>query len=121
MVVDPYINTAIFSIALIAGGLFGRHLANMGTPFESGGGRPQFSSPSNETEQRQLFVNTGVLYATVILVVGTVVSEWPPEGQQFPEFLSDFVFFGSTFITAAIFVRIGLLIYRVESDQHLTQ
>jgi len=120
MVFESYVNTAIFSIAIISGGWFGVYLANMGEPFETGGGRAPFSSPSNETEQQQLFVNTGVLYATIILVVGTVVSEWPPEGQQFPELLADLVFFGSTFITAAIFVRIGLLIYRVESEQRLT-
>ncbi len=116
----PYVNSVVFLIAVISGIWVGRHLANMGEPFGSGGGRPEFSSPSNETEQQQLFVNTGVLYATIILVVGTVVSEWPPEGQQFPGFMEELVFYPSVFITTAIFVRIGLLIYRVECKQRLT-
>jgi len=116
----PYVNLGLFSIAIIGGMWFGRYLANMGKPVHSTVEDAPSRRLSNETDQQQLFVNTGVLYATIILVVGTVVSEWPPEGQHFPEPLEEAIFFPSVFITVAIFVRIALLIYRVESKQRLT-
>ncbi len=79
-------------------------------------------SPYDKFEQTNdpglgIFVNTGTLYATLALIIGTVVSEWPPEGQEqirTASTLEDVVFYFSVIFTAAIITRILALIWYVE-------
>ncbi len=51
--------------------------------------------------------NLAVLYATLIIIIGTIVTEWPPERL-------DVVFWVSAVVTALIVVRIGLLIWDLD-------
>lgn len=51
--------------------------------------------------------NLAVLYATLIIIIGTVVSEWPPKRL-------DAIFWISFFVTSLIVLRIGLLIWNLD-------
>jgi hypothetical protein len=70
-----------------------------------------YETDSTETETS---VNLAILYATLALVLASIVSEWPPEGQVFPDFLETDVFFGSALCAAVIVGRVGRLIVEVE-------
>lgn len=61
-------------------------------------------------------INLAALYATLILIIGTVVSKWPPEGQKewFPALLNDGVFIFSVIFTGLIVLRILLLIWKTD-------
>jgi hypothetical protein len=65
-------------------------------------------------EEEPSLVNLAALYATLILIIGTVISEWPPEGQKewFPAVLNDGLFVLSVLFTALIVLRILLLIWK---------
>lgn len=67
-------------------------------------------------EEETSLVNLAALYATLILIIGTVISEWPPEGQKewFPAILSDILFVFSVIFTALIVLRILLLIWKTD-------
>jgi len=70
-----------------------------------------------EFEQKgQPLINLAALYATVILIIGTVVSEWPPEGQEewFPTIFNDVLFVFSAVVTILITFRILLLIWQTD-------
>ena len=51
--------------------------------------------------------NLAVLYATLIIIIGTIVTEWPPERL-------DFVFWGAVTATTLIVLRISHLIYKID-------
>ena len=57
-------------------------------------------------------INLAALYATLILIIGTVISEWPPEGQKewFPVWVNDALFVVSAIVTIGIVLRILILI-----------
>ena len=67
-------------------------------------------------EEEPSLINLAALYATLILIIGTVVSEWPPEGQKewFPAILNDALFVLSVIFTALIVLRILLLIWKTD-------
>lgn len=58
-------------------------------------------------------INLAALYATLILIIGTVISKWPPEGQKewFPVVFNDIMFVFSGVVTILITLRILLLIW----------
>jgi hypothetical protein len=68
------------------------------------------------SEEDPSLINLAALYATLILIIGTVISEWPPEGQKewFPAFVSDGLFVLSVVFTAGIMLRILLLIWNTD-------
>ncbi|MFB6083865.1 MAG: hypothetical protein ABEJ94_06445 [Halorientalis sp.] len=68
---------------------------------------------STETPRDGAMANLGVLYATLILVIGTIVSEWPP-AQNFPKGTGDAVFVFSVAATAVIVGRVIRLIGQLE-------
>ena len=55
----------------------------------------------------QSLIDLAALYATLILIIGTVVSKWPPEGQKdwFPVIFNDIVFVLSVIGTLLIVFR----------------
>jgi hypothetical protein len=61
-------------------------------------------------------INLAALYATLILIIGTVVSEWPPEGQKewFPVVVNDILFALSGIATFFIILRILILIWNTD-------
>jgi len=67
-------------------------------------------------EEEPSLINLAALYATLILIIGTVISEWPPEGQKewFPVILNDGLFVLSVIFTALIVLRILLLIWKTD-------
>jgi hypothetical protein len=84
-----------------------------------GEGRTEFGGhrPSNADEDsKQVPINLGILYGTLTLVIASIVSEWPPEGQRFPTLIEEIVFFGSVFLTAIIVGRVVNLIWVLESE-----
>ena len=119
MVSEVYANLVWFVVTTLIGIGLGVLIANRSSMHDDSSGRPEFSAPSSDVDRRSLLTNAGVLYATLIIVIGSVVSNWPPEGQAFPQRFSDVVFFGSILATAAITTRVGLLIYRVEMGKSL--
>ena len=64
----------------------------------------------------QSLINLAALYATLILIIGAVVSKWPSEGQGdwFPAVLNDIVFVLSGIATPLIVLRILLLIWNAD-------
>ena len=119
MVSEVHANLVWFGVTTLIGIGLGVWIANRSSMHDDSSGRPEFSAPSNEVDRRSLLTNAGVLYATLILVVGSIVSNWPPEGQAFPQILSDAVFFSSVLATVAITTRVILLIHRVETGKQL--
>ena len=51
--------------------------------------------------------NLAILYATLVIILGTIVTEWPPERL-------DSVFFVSVAITFLIVLRIVVLIWNLD-------
>ncbi|MFB6295389.1 MAG: hypothetical protein ABEH66_00925 [Halobacteriales archaeon] len=67
------------------------------------------------TSDTEVSVDLAVLYATAILALSSILSVWPPEGQNYPPHLVDLVFYILVFISTVIIVRIGVLIVSLES------
>jgi len=68
----------------------------------------------NGVEQQQVYINLAVLYATLIIILGTVVTEWPPRRL-------DALFWTSSLITGVITLRILSLIYHIEREDGFLQ
>lgn len=52
-------------------------------------------------------INLAILYATLVIIIGTIVTEWPPERI-------DWIFVIGGSITFLIFLRIVLLIWNLD-------
>lgn len=76
-------------------------------------------SEKHGVDKRQLSVNVAILYATLMLVISAVVSEWPPEGQATLPILEEIIFFGSIAAAAVIIGRVIYLISAIESELNL--
>jgi hypothetical protein len=55
--------------------------------------------------------NLGVLYATLIIIIGTIVTEWPPRRI-------DEVFILASIATSLIVLRVFHLIYKIDPQVH---
>lgn len=69
---------------------------------------------SDDTKQDQLSINLGILYLTGALVIGTILSEWPPEGQSTPPILGDVLFWVLVPLAGAFLLRVLWLIVDLE-------
>lgn len=112
MEVGPAMNTALFGICVVAGLFAGGFIVEWLKQNQ----RPSLpaDAATTEVEKRQVSVNIAILYATLTLVISSVVSQWPPEGQAILPFVEFIVFYVSVLVTAAIFGRVGRLIYELE-------
>jgi len=69
-------------------------------------------SKTEPSQENNSLIDLAALYATLILIIGTTISEWPPDGQKgwFPEGFDDVLFVIFGIATILIFMRILLLI-----------
>lgn len=67
-------------------------------------------------EEASPLVNLAAPYAALILIIGTIISEWPPEDQKgrFPVWVGDALFVVSAVVTVGIVLRILILIKKTD-------
>lgn len=70
----------------------------------------------NQIEEQKVSINLAVLYATVMIIFGTILSEWPPDGQKeyIPVVVGDLLMVTLGAISVLIFFRIVHLIWVLE-------
>lgn len=102
--------TVSFVVVIALGASLG-----LGTERLLGSNMSARSKRLQDSDDLQVSVNTAILYATVALLLATVVSEWPPEGQPTLPILEDLVFFGVGFAGSFIVGRVTYLLWTLES------
>lgn len=111
---NAFQNTIFLSVLIAVGTTFGFFLKTIINRFADLPRTPPANQPT-ESDKRQFSTNVAILYATLMLVIAAVISDWPPEGQNFPAFMEEIMFFGSVLVTAVIVGRVIRLIVALET------
>jgi len=109
MAFGPVGNFAVFGFLLVIGFIIGVNLGWIVDKLDL-----LNETENSESNDPQVSTNAVISYLTLVLAPVSIVSQWPPEGQEMPSKLSDFVFFSGVLVTAFIAGRLTKLIARLE-------
>jgi len=111
MVATETLNSIIFLLAVSSVLIYGYKWVGAAGPPKRKAIREEITA----ADHQQISVNVAILYATLMLVIGSVVSQWPPEGQTLNPIFEDVIFYTSVFISAVIVGRVAKFIITLES------